>query len=157
SAVAWTAGGSFASSGLTFVAMILVARQLAPVRYGELTILQTTVGLLVVIAGMGLSIATTKFVSELRYRDPARAGKLIGLSTLVSLLIGTLASAALFAFAPLVASRLMLAPQLSGILGVCAILIWTGTLDAVQIGILAGLEAFRELALLKILRGVTLF
>jgi O-antigen/teichoic acid export membrane protein len=55
--------------------------------YGELGMIQTTVGMFGVFAGFGLGVTATKHVAEFRRSDPARAGRIIGLSSVFA--VGT--------------------------------------------------------------------
>ena len=73
----WSLLGTFASRALGLAAAILAARILGKAVYGELGIIQSTVGMLGTFAGFGMGTTATKYVAELRYKDPAQAGKII--------------------------------------------------------------------------------
>ncbi len=48
--------------------------------FGKLGIVQSTVGMFQVFAGFGLGLTATKYVAEFRDSDPAKTGRIIGLS-----------------------------------------------------------------------------
>jgi hypothetical protein len=76
----WSMAGSVISRGLMLCATVLVARMLGKTVYGELGMIQSTVGMFGVFAGFGLGLTATKHVAEFRQSDPERAGRIIGLS-----------------------------------------------------------------------------
>ena len=61
----WTFAGTVISRGLMFVATVAVARILGKTAYGELGMIQSTVGMFSVFAGFGLGLTATKYVAEL--------------------------------------------------------------------------------------------
>jgi hypothetical protein len=69
------------------VAMILVARVLRQVSFGELGLIESTLGMARLMAGLGLGETATRFVAKYATSDPLRAGRVIPLITSVS--IGT--------------------------------------------------------------------
>ena len=55
------------SRALSLAAAILVARTLGKVVYGELGIIQSTVGMFGTLAGFGMGTTSSKFVAEFRF------------------------------------------------------------------------------------------
>jgi len=51
---------------------------------GQLGMVQSTAGMFGIFAGFGMGLTANKHVAELKIKDPARAGRIIGLSSLVS-------------------------------------------------------------------------
>ena len=82
--VFWSLAGALISRGLAMVSSVLVARMLGREGFGELGTIQATVGMFGVFAGFGLGMTATKFVAELKFTNPLRAGRIIGLSSLTS-------------------------------------------------------------------------
>ena len=64
--VLWSFTGAAISRGLNLLAMVLVARMVGKVGFGELGTVQSTVGMFAVFAGFGMGITATKHVAELR-------------------------------------------------------------------------------------------
>jgi O-antigen/teichoic acid export membrane protein len=141
----WTLAGALGSRILTVLASILVARTLGDVAFGELGMVQSTAGMFAVLGSFGLAATGAKHVAEFRTRDPASAGRIIGLSTLVALLTGALAAALLVLFSASLATSVA-APHLSRLLVLSSSLLVFGALAAAQTGAVSGLEGFRGLA-----------
>src|SRR5580704_4970230 len=80
----WTLLGTIASRALGLAAAVFAARILGKMVYGELGILQSTVGMLGTFAGFGMGTTATKYVAELRSQDPVKTGGIIAISSLVS-------------------------------------------------------------------------
>ena len=110
-----------------------------------------------VFAGMGLGLTATKYVAELRVTNPHRAGRIIALSTAVALGTATTAAVALFAAAPWLAASTLNAPNLSAELRIATGVLFLNALNGTQTGVLAGLEAFRTIARVNLIRGVLTF
>jgi O-antigen/teichoic acid export membrane protein len=126
-------------------------------QFGEYGIIQSTVGMFGVFAGMGLGLTATKYVAELRVTNPHRAGRIIALSTAVALGTATTAAVALFAAAPWLAASTLNAPNLSAELRIATGVLFLNALNGTQTGVLAGLEAFRTIARVNLIRGVLTF
>lgn len=150
----WALVGSAAFRGLELVANVLTGRMLGKVAFGELGIIVSTVGFVSVFAAMGLGMTTTKYVAELRKTEPDRSGKIIGMSTLATIISGGLTFLILFFLSNLLAERTLNAPQLANELRLISSLLFFEALNGVQLGTLAGLEEFKIIAQLRLLRGI---
>jgi O-antigen/teichoic acid export membrane protein len=130
---------------------------LGKVGFGEFGIIQSTVGLFSVFAGLGLGLTATKYVAEFREKDPAKAGRIIALSIWIAILSGSLLMLALVFAAPWLATNTLAAPQIGGLLQVSSLLIALGAMNGAQTGALAGFEAFREIARVNLWSGIATF
>ncbi|MFC1512087.1 oligosaccharide flippase family protein [Candidatus Latescibacterota bacterium] len=155
--VFWTFSGTIISRGMSMIASILVARMLGIEGYGEWGIINSTIGLFGVFAGFSLGLTATKYVAEFRQSDPDRAGRIIGLSILFSMVTGGLIALGLFIFAPLLAEHTINAPHLTAVLRISALILYISALNGAQRGSLAGFEAFRTIAYVNILVGLISF
>ena len=153
----WSLVGAVISRALALLAAILVARQLGPEGFGELGIIQSTVGMFGVFAGFGLGMTATKYVAEFRRKDPAKAGRIMAMSGMVALISGGAVTAVLIGLAPWLATHTLAAPQLSGLLQDGGGLLFLGALNGAQTGALAGFEAFRTIAVVNFWGGVANF
>jgi len=153
----WSLGGAMISRSMGLVSSILVARMLGKIGFGELGMIQSTVGMLGTFAGFGLGLTTTKFVAEFKIDNPARAGRIIGLSSLVSWMTGGVMALLLLALAPWLATHTLAAPDLGGLLRVGSILLLLGAINGAQIGTLAGFEAFKSIARINLISGFASF
>lgn len=153
----WSLAGAVISQGCGLGASVITARLLGKEQFGEYSMIQSTVGMLGVFAGMGLGLTATKYVAELRETNPARAGRVIALAQAAASAAGLVAVAALLFLAPWLAARTLNAPYLSTGLRLGACLLLLNALTGVQTGILAGFEAFRTIARVNLVRGVLTF
>jgi len=153
----WSLIGAVLSQGLGLVASVITARLLGREEFGALGMIQSTVGMFGVFAGMGLGLTATKYVAELRTTNPERAGRIIGLTTLVAVATSGIATVVLFLLAPVLAARTLNAPQLVGEVRIASALLLFNTLNGVQIGALAGFEAFKLVARVNLARGLLSF
>ncbi len=153
----WSLCGAVVSRGITLASFIVVARMLGKIGFGELGIIQSTIGVFSVFAGFGLGVTATKHVAEFRQRDPARAGRIIALSTVVSAVAGAIVSVLLFATASLLAEKTLAAPHLAAHLRIAALLLVFGAVNGVQVGALAGFEAFRTATQVNFAAGLLTF
>jgi O-antigen/teichoic acid export membrane protein len=119
--------------------------------------IQSTVGMLGIFAGLGLGVTATKYVAEFRNRDPERAGGIIALGSAVAILSGGLLALALLAYAPVLAAKTLNAPALADELRIGSAVLFFNALNGAQIGALAGFEAFRSIARINLARGLVAF
>lgn len=149
--------GTVIARGLGLVSAILVARMLGKSGFGELGIIQSTVGLFSVFAGLGLGLTATKFVAEFREKDPPKAGRIIAFSTWIAILSGAILTLLFIFAAPWLSANTLAAPHLVGLLRLSALLIAFGALNGTQTGALAGFEAFRTIARVNLWSGLATF
>ncbi len=150
----WALAGALCSQGAALAAAIVAARLLGLEDFGRLGMVQSTAGMLGVFAGMGLGVTGTKYVAELRERDPARAGRVVALGTAAAAVSGGAMGLALAAGAPWLAGRTLAAPELAPALRIAALLLWFNAVSGAQSGALAGLEAFPAIARIHLCRGL---
>ena len=153
----WSFAGAVISRGLMLLSSIIIARILGKAIFGELGIIQSTIGMFGVFAGFGLGMTSTKYVAEFREKDPAKAGRIIALAEIITLITGFIMMALLFIFAPLLAAKTLAAPQLAGLLRIGSILLFLNAINSVQTGSLAGFESFRTIANINFLVGLASF
>ena len=150
----WSLFGSASARILVLAAMILVARVLGQVSFGELGLIQSTLGMAGLMAGVGLGETATRFVAKYATSDPLRAGRVIALVTSVSVGTVLLATVVLISVSGLIAGAMLNAPQLQSALVWGSLLMAATAFRGIQGGVLAGLERFDALAKLNILDGV---
>ncbi|NLE74836.1 MAG: oligosaccharide flippase family protein [Actinobacteria bacterium] len=154
---AWSLGGQIASYVVGVISAALVGRALGRAGFGELGMIQSTVGMFGLLAGMGLGVTNTKFVAELRSSHPRRAGRIMGLSLVVSIVSGAVVCGLVIGLAPLLAGRTLDDPSLTVPLQIAAALLLFESVIGALSGALAGFEAFREIALNTTLRVLLTF
>ncbi len=155
--VFWTLAGSVISRSLMLLASILVARMLGKDIYGEYGMVRSTVAMFGMLAGFSLGLTATKHVAEYRLNDPDRAGRIIGLSSMFSVLMGMLMMVVLFIFAPWLSEHTLKAPQLSGALRIGSLVMFINAVNGAQTGALSGFESFKIIARVNFLVGMISF
>ena len=150
----WTLVGSVIAQGAGVLGSIFSARILGKVGFGELGMIRSTVLMFGVLAGTGLGMAATKYVSEFRVKDPIKAGRMIGLFINTAFILGGIVTLICLILATPLAKLAMNAPNLAGALKVGCLLLLLNTLNGVQLGAVCGFEAFRTLSQVVVLDGI---
>ena len=153
----WSLSGTIIARGFGLISSIFVARILGREGFGELGMIQSTIGTLAMFAGFGLGLTAIKYVAEFREKDPPKAARIIALSSAVSIGTGLFMASLLAVSADFLAERALSAAHLAGILRVSALLLLLGALNGSQTGALSGFEAFRAIAGVNIAAGVFSF
>lgn len=154
---AWSMLGTVVAQGLAMLASIVRARILGQTGFGELGMIQSTIGMFGVFAGMGLSMTGTKFVAEYRVKDPARAGRIISLTSTVAFGSGGLIALVAWLACPYLATQVMKAPHLVFELRLGCLLLFLNAINGSQTGVLAGFEAFKTIAITNLFIGIMNF
>lgn len=149
----WSLLGSATSRLLVLLAMILVARVLGKTSFGEFGLIQATVGVTGLMAGLGLGETATRFVAQYAATDPDRAGRIIGLVMQISWGTVLLAVGGVIAASSVIVSRALDAPHLQSALVWGTLLMAANVLRGIQSGIIAALERFDLIAKLNVLEG----
>jgi O-antigen/teichoic acid export membrane protein len=147
--------GSGLNQAFAMLASIGTARILGKTAFGEFGAVRSTVMTLAVLAGGGLGLATSRYVAALRTQDPERAGRLIRLVLMLAWTMTGLAAIACALLARPIAMHVMHSENLTVPLMVSAIAIVFSTVSGVQIGVVAGCEAFRPMAVLLTIEGIS--
>lgn len=134
--------------------MILVARILGKVSFGEFGLIQTTLGVAGLMAGLGLGSAATRFVSQYAKADPDKAGRIIGIVMIFSFFTIIATAGTLVALSDCIARTVFNAPHLQTAMAYGTFLMVALAFRGIQESVFAALERFDILARLNILDGV---
>jgi O-antigen/teichoic acid export membrane protein len=152
----WTLIGT-ATYNISLLAIsIIAARSLGTAEFGKFGIIQSTIGVFSLIAGLGLGLTATKYIAEYRKKDIQKIGNILALSTATSVLLGVFITIFLILFAPFIAQQIFNAPQLTFSLQIAAGMILVGAINGAQVGALSGFEAFRKIAIINVITGFSL-
>lgn len=149
----WSVFGSATSRIMVLVSMILVARVLGRVSFGELGLIQSTLGIAGLMAGISLGSTATRFLAKYASTDPDRAGRIVALVTSVSVASVTFAAIVLVSVSGVVADAMLNSRHLESALVWGALLMAATAIRGIQEGIFAGLERFDTLAKLNVMDG----
>ncbi|MGB7730061.1 MAG: oligosaccharide flippase family protein [Candidatus Acidiferrum sp.] len=153
----WSVIGAVISRGFLLAASVVCAWFLGKEGFGALGMIQSTAGMFGILAGLGLGITATKYVSELRRQDPLRTGRILALSATAAFVSGSVMTVLLIWLAPYLAQHVLAAPQLAAPLAIGSGMIFFGAINGAQTGALAGFEAFPTIARVNIYAGVASF
>jgi O-antigen/teichoic acid export membrane protein len=123
-------------------------------QFGQYGMVQSTVGMLGTFAGLGLGVTATKYVAEYRSRDRGLAGRIVALGCAVAIVSGGLLALALLAYAQVLAAKTLNSPALADELRIASVLLFFNAIGGAQTGALVGLEAFRAIARINLVRGL---
>jgi len=154
SAVLWNILASVFSRSMILFAAIGCARILGKTGFGQLGMVQATANMVGAVAALGLGVTATKYVADLRDRDPERAGRIIGLSWALTAASGAILALISFTTAQPLASRMLHAPELSTPIRIACAMIFLNAMLAFQNGALCGFEAFPALARINFISGI---
>lgn len=152
----WLLVGASAARIASVATSIIVARALGVVQFGAFGVVQNTTALFATFAGMGLGLTATKYVAEYRETAPDKAGEIIFFSTRIAIASGLVMMLLLFLGAPLLARYALANPQLSSALRVSAAALLFTAASGAQLGILAGLEAFKSVGMVTCISNLVL-
>jgi O-antigen/teichoic acid export membrane protein len=134
--------------------MMLVARLLGRETYGQFVIIQSTLGMIGVLAGFGIGTTATRYVADLRSRDSGRLGRIITITERTVMMVSLLIAIALGLGSNSLASTILNSADLAFPLCVSSLSVVFATLDGYQKSVLVGFEAMRRLAIGAVMGGV---
>jgi O-antigen/teichoic acid export membrane protein len=145
----WSMVGSIATRSITILLSFVLARILGKEGFGEFGIINNTAAMIGGFAGLGLGSTVTRYVANLKNREPERAGKIIGLSAVITWISALIYGTTFVFFAPILAERTLAAPHLTLLLQISSLTIALGVVNSVQTSTLSGLEEFKVSSLLS--------
>jgi O-antigen/teichoic acid export membrane protein len=135
-------------------ASVVVARIVAPAQFGQLTLMLTAVTLLSGLAGLGLVLAITRQVAEVRTSDPALAGRYLGSALVLTVAGAVVVTVVFLAGRTFFAGALLNDRDLTAFITAAAGAIAFTAFNAAIQAALLGLEAFRWVSVSQWLQGI---
>ena len=151
--VAWNMASAVMTQGSLFLANVIIANFLGRNVFGEFSMTYNTLITFAGIAQMYMGVAATKYVAELRSVDKVRAGRVLGLCTMATLVTGLAATLLLAGASSWLAPVVLKAPQLIQPLVIGSLFVLLSAASGYQQGALAGLESYRTLATISLLHS----
>src|SRR5512141_462188 len=146
SALTWNLVGTVFTLGSSFVTNIIFANILGRDVFGEYGMVQSTMVTISGIAQLATGFTATKFVAEYRVQDTEKTGRIMGLCSVLSSIAAFVAAAGLLIGATWLALHTLKAPHMREGLMIAAGFVLFSVLNGYQMGVLAGLESYRALA-----------
>ena len=138
--------GAVANSGLNLLLNVLLAHVLGKHGFGEFAIVQSTMVTVGGVAQLATGYTANKYIAEFHTVDKARTARIVGFCSLISIATAVVGLLVMLGSARWVAIHGLDKPQLVTSLLAASGLVFFSVLNGFQIGLLAGLESFRELA-----------
>lgn len=151
---AWNMIAVTFNQGSTLLVNIAIARILMKHAFGEYAMVQSTLLTMAALSQLATGYTASKYIAEYRFADPEKAGRIMGLCALVSVLTAAIWTICLIAMAPFLADTMLKASHL-----VLPLIIGSGyllfsSINGYQIGVLSALEAYRSLAKAGVISGI---
>ncbi len=150
----WSVLDAGFTRSFALIISIVVARTVGREHFGQFGVVQGTVGVFALFAGLGMSVTATKHVAELRHSEPLRAGRILGLSTLLAAVSSTLMCGVLIAIAPWLATTTLASAEVGVLLRIGCGLLFFGVLNGAVAGALYGFEEFKSVAIVNVVAGL---
>jgi O-antigen/teichoic acid export membrane protein len=150
----WSIVGTIILNIFGLISTIITARLLGISTYGEYAIIQSTVGLFSILAGLGLGLTATKYIGEYRAKDHEKVLRIITVSVALAIISGSILSVILLIFAPFLSIHILHSPDLAVSLQLSAGLLFLGALNGAILGILSGFSEFKKIALINMFVGI---
>jgi O-antigen/teichoic acid export membrane protein len=150
----WSVIGTVVYRGMTLVVAVVTARILGKEVFGELGVIQSTIMMFGTFATLSMGLTASKHVAEFRTSDPARAGRVIGMSSMISWISGSVMALVVMVLAPWLSAHTLAAPHLSTALSVATFCLLFVVVSEAQIGTLSGFEAFKRRSIIQLVAGL---
>ena len=150
----WLTVASFAARIGALISMVLVARILGAVVYGEFCLIRSTVNGFVVLASFGMGRTATKYVAELTATDKERVGRVIALNYVFSFISSAIVAACFCWLTPALYREIPEASRLIPEARLSSILLALSAFVSAQAGVMSGFKAFRGLAVATAASGL---
>jgi len=142
------------NQGSTLIVNIIVARILLKQSFGEYAMVQSTLLTVATFSQLATGYTASKYIAEYRSSDPKRAGRIMGLCALVSVLMACVGVFLLIAMAPWLAGAMLKAPHLAFALMMGSGYLFFSSINGYQTGALSGLEAYGSLVKAGMVSGI---
>lgn len=141
---AWGVIGAVFTRMLALILSVAMARILQTERFGQFLIIQNTLGMFGVFAGLGLGVVATKFAAELHARDPERLGRILNLVRSTAVYGSIIVSIMLALLARNIASDVFGHPELTSFVRITAATVVFLTIDGYNTATLFGIEHIKQ-------------
>jgi O-antigen/teichoic acid export membrane protein len=143
------------NQGLNFITIILITRQLGDVTMGHFSLVQSMVTMFFTIGILGQNVSGTALTSRFKKRYPDQLGLVIGNSYILSAIMVVFIGLIIFISSSYFFKDVQINSSSASLSHFIIILWFVGmTFDMLQVSILIGLEAYRDLIKTDFLKGL---
>jgi O-antigen/teichoic acid export membrane protein len=153
--LSWSFFSGLLSSSLSLMSSILVARWLGPEKFGSFGIVQSTLNTISIFLVPAVGMTATKYIAELKDRNPERAGRILGMTLSATYCASFLVGLAVYLAANFLATTVCRAPGLASLFRISSLALFFVITNGAQLGCLAGIEFFHSIAIVNIIRGLS--
>ena len=150
----WAVLGSFISKGMIFIGTLIIARMLYSETYGEYGAIIGLVTSISIFSTIGLVQTSTKFISEIGLNNPLILSQVARKILIVTFKISFVFSILMFCFSKYISLYILNSTSLIFALKIISFWVVFNALTIVQIGILAGVKAYKSMAKINVFVGV---
>jgi O-antigen/teichoic acid export membrane protein len=150
----WSLLGTVASRAASVIATIIIARMLGVADFGAYGMVQSTLEMFGMLAGFSLGATSSKYLAEYKSKDKEKAGRIISLTNSFTVISSGIIGLVIYLSSSWIADETLKRVDLAPLLSLGAIYLFISTQNNVQIGSLAGFEAFKETAKINALQGI---
>ena len=154
SGTVWNLLAAISTQGATFVVSLLVGRILGTEGFGRYSAVTNTLLTIASVSQLAAGSTATKYLAEFRQSAGARAFRIYVLLRLTCGVNAFLGAAGVFLGAEALSQWLLGTAELAMLFRVGAVFVLFASLNALQTGVLAGFEAYRDLGLAGTLGGM---
>jgi O-antigen/teichoic acid export membrane protein len=148
--VVWNLISAVSNQGATLVMGVAIARILDPENFGAFSIVWTTILTVGAAGQLALGFTATRFVSQFRESEPARAASVAQMLARLALAAGAAGGVLLFLLAPRISASALFAPEVTLALQVGSIAAFAMIVAGYQLGVIAGIGDFKRIAHLSL-------
>ena len=152
--IAWNAVAAASTSLSNFLTALALANILGKAVFGEFAIVWSTILSVSGIAQFAMGLTATKFVAQYRSENKERAGRVLALCSLLTVITGAIGALVLLLTGPFISTQILDTPSLASAIGLAGGVVLFATMNGFQIGALAGLEHYRATATVGVLAGL---
>jgi O-antigen/teichoic acid export membrane protein len=153
----WALLGNAIGKGLAFVSGIVVARFLGKDIFGEFSVLKNTLQSFAIFSTLGFGYTATKYIADFKKNNSNQLNQVLRYTTNTTLWFSSVFTLLIAVFAEWISRHILKAPHLTNGLLILAGWVIFYSVSTTQIGILAGFNAFKELAKISFYIGVITF
>lgn len=149
-------GGAIGSRVLLMLTTLVVARVLSEELYGQYSLVNSTVQLFVLFAGMGIGATLNRYTALYYKKDKEKAGQIIASLYMICALLSFALSIAMFIMAQTISLWVADSTELTGYFRITSGTIFFTALASLQQSILQGMEKFKKNAQIQVFTCILL-